>query len=130
LERWLEGEEFFCFQDPRTQICSVGCGNMELVPGDCILPVENWLDGDRRTGFVLVFILRKIGWTDSLVMERRPIFRFVGRGYIFDPTSVMPAGPRRGRLISYRTVSTEENAWKEFLSSLGRRGSDGWLILA
>jgi hypothetical protein len=125
LARWLEGEELFCFQDPRTQICSVGCGNMELVPGDHILPVEFWSNRDRRTGFALVFILRNIGWTDN-----KPVFRFVGRGYIFDPTSVLPAHTKREQLRTFRTVSTVENAWIKFLYSFGQRESDGWLSLA
>jgi hypothetical protein len=130
LEGWLEGEELFCFQDPGTQIYSVGCGNMQLVAGDYVLPVEKLSSEDKRTGFVLVFILRKTGWTDDMPSLHMPVFRFVGRGYIFDPTSVLQDDTGGGPLMKYRTVPTDEKAWREFLSSLGRKGSDCWLVLA
>jgi hypothetical protein len=116
LDRSLgDDTDLFCVHDPSTQVNSVGYGSTPLEPGDHILPV-----GDIDTEFdferlMEVFILRK-SCSIQVSDEEKPVYRLVGRGYIFDPTVVLL---RRAK----KTKDAKRAPFRSFsLDSLGPLG--------
>ena len=129
LVRRLATNEFFCFQDPRTQVYSVGIGNKNMEIGDQIV----LLDGSDEHPEVqvwreslVVFILRKVGHLDDTQL---PVFRFIGSGYVLNYNCVFPPKSVRRHVTRNKKTRVEEAAWEEFQMSFLRDKHFRWLNL-
>ncbi|KAG9195870.1 hypothetical protein G6011_00991 [Alternaria panax] len=111
LDQDLGDKELFCFQDERSRVHSVGCGNMELIPGDQIVPVKGWEKSETCDGLIMVLILRKVDRADGASW---PNFRLIGSGYILHPEFFWHFDNWTRFLKQDRKTLTEMQAWNMF----------------
>jgi len=69
-------------------VYSVGLGDVTIKPGDRIIPVGNLYRSTRYGTPTTTLILRQCDPNGDLNGEN-PVYRLVGRGYTYDPTSVL-----------------------------------------
>jgi len=117
LIRELADNELFCFQDPRTQVYSVGIGNKNMEIGDRIVLSNCNSEGIAWKRFLVVFILRQVRHLDD---PQRPAFRFIGSGYLLDYNYVFPPKSVRRLYTRDKKTRAEEAAWEEFQTSYKR----------
>ncbi|CAN9411980.1 unnamed protein product [Alternaria alternata] len=119
LDVKLDDMELFCFQDPQTQVYSIGCGNKQLLIGDHILPIEGWHKDSREKGLIMVLIFRR---ARRKKYQGRPTFRLVGSGYVLDPSVVELQDIQKKHPKGDKKVHAELKAWEEFASCFQEKG--------
>jgi hypothetical protein len=78
----------FCFQDPGTSVHSFGLGDTRIEPGDRIIPLGDLYRSARYGSSTTTLVLRQCNPAEPSHVGS-PVYQLVGRGYIYDPTSVL-----------------------------------------
>ena len=78
----------FCFQDPGTGVHSFGLGDTKIEPGDRIILLGDLYRSAIYGSSTTTLVLRQCNPAESAHVGS-PVYQLVGRGYIYDPTSVL-----------------------------------------